>query len=633
MAATSIIIVMSTATPPSITTPIAPNLQHHHPGPATPSSATAATASAQPPLAVVSQWPPYAGYPLHLFTSSVEDEFRCIHCRQVLRAPLELSCDHLICRSCYAEATPASSTATATASAAVFKCPTCHAVITEQPHLNKPVQSLIQKLIITCPYKQYGCQHTGAIGKDESVIQQHIQQCPYAPIVCEGCGMEVLRGRKQQHDEHECKARKWQCEFCGEWVAKDEDESAKHRLNTFDRSLLCCHLRPCPNSCSLPTPPSSSASSTLSSSRPHKRQREEEPVSESKEVEPTHAPSTAGLRSALPFWQTAAHIPVCPLGPVTCAMCSVEVQRRDIASHFASFHPLKAVRIETEGRKVEEEKASSVREDERLREQAEKAEKRMQEAGAQLERKQHEWEAERNAQRDSIQQLHAARQADQRALAALQSHLDNTKQEAEQLRQRLQHLQQQQQQVQQQQVQQQQSAGHSPSHASQPQRQPLPNSQPQPQPQQQMNLDAFNSPFSPYYDPLASTRGLPPYTLPADSSPSSFAIRLSTFQTTLNGLLCTHCLQPRFQLTQPGSVQPCGSHHPSGRMLTADGKYSCCGRVKGSVGCQPRAMHVFDFEALQREYPEFRNKCHNVRASTTGVSSGGGRAEVNAMQL
>ena len=585
------------------------HLQQQSGGPPTPSSGPSPPA----PLAVVSQWPPYAGYPLHLFPAAVEDDFRCIHCRQVLRAPLELSCEHLICRSCYTPPTTATSpSASSTAAASAFVCPVCHAPIAEQPHGNKPVQTLIQKLILACPYKQYGCQHTGPIGKDESVIQQHLQQCQYAPIVCAGCGSEVQRGRQSHHDKYECDAGKWRCEFCGEKVAKDE-ESARHRVNTFDRSLLCCHLRPCPNACTLPrsAEPTSSTPST-SSARPHKRQREEEPNSETKEAE-LSPPSTAGLRTALPFWQMAAHVPVCPLAPVTCAICSIEVQRRDIAQHFASLHPLKAVRVAAEERKAEAEKAdgtsaSSALHDSQSREKAESAEKRVQEVSAVLERKQQEWEVERSAQRDSIQQLHAARQADQRAIAALQSQLGVKKQEAEQLRQRLQYQQQQQQQ---------QATSQSSSPSAFP-------------PQQHMNVDLFGSSPSLFFDPQTHTGRLP-HTPSTDSSPSSFSLRLATFQTTLNGLLCTNCLQPRFQLTQPGGLEPCGVFHPSGRMLTADGKYSCCGRVKGSVGCQQRPMHIFDFEALQREYPEFRDKCHNVRASTTGASTG--RAEASSMQI
>ena len=564
----------------------------------------------------MSQWPPYAGYPLHLFTSAVDDEFRCIRCRQVLRAPLELSCEHLICRSCYSEPSTAAASPSTSAAASAFKCPVCHALVTELPHLNKPVQSLIQKLVITCPYRQYGCQHTGPIGKDDSAIDQHLLQCMFAPTLCDGCGSEVQRRHKQHHDKHDCLAGKWQCQFCDEWVAKDDEDSASHRTNTFDRSLLCCHLRPCPNACTLPKPASASSVST----RPHKRQREEETDGETKEAEPS-LPSTAGLRSALPFWQMAAHVPVCPLGPVTCALCSTDVQRRDLVQHFASSHPLKAVRIEIEARKAEEEKqtAASGSEADHSREKAEVSEKRMQEARALLERKQQEWEVERAAQRDSIQQLHAARQADQRAIAALQSQLGIKKQETEQLRQRLQHQQQQHQQQQQQQQQQSVSQGSAASSSP---------------PQQQMNVDLFGCSPSLYFDPQTHTGRLP-HAPASDSSPSSFAIRLSTFQTTLNGLLCTHCLQPRFQLTQPGGLEPCGLHHPSGRMLTADGKYSCCGRVKGSVGCQPRPMHVFDFEALQREYPEFRDKCHNVRAATTATSaaSTAGRADTSSMQM
>ena len=145
-----------------------------------------------------------------------------------------------------------------------------------------------------------------------------------------------------------------------------------------------------------------------------------------------------------------------------------------------------------------------------------------------------------------------------------------------------------------------------------------------------MIVDPFGSSPSLFFDPRTH-KGPLPYTAATDSSPSSFSLRLNTFQTTLNGLLCLHCLQPRFQLTQPGGVEPCGAFHPSERMLTADGRYSCCGRVKGSVGCQPRPMHVFDFDALQREYPEFRDKCHNVRASTTGSSTG--RAQASSMQI
>ena len=582
----------------------------------------AESASTKSPLAIP-QWPPYAGYPLHLFPLPPQDDFKCGQCRQVLRSPLELPCEHLICRACYSPSSSSSSSSTtATAAAAAttastFHCPVCHEPVSEEPRINRPVQSLIQKLHITCPYKQYGCQHKSLIGKEESVIAQHLEHCLFGPVVCAGCSSEVQRGSKKQHEQYECVAGKWQCEHCSERVSNDEADSARHRTNTFDRSLLCCHLRPCPNDCSLPAPASSVV--TAASGRAHKRQREEESGSETKEAEPEPSPpSTAGKRTALPFWQMAAHTPVCPLAPVTCAVCSVEVQRRDFAQHFASSHPLKAVRIEVDGRKAAEEQkaANGASGDGPVRKRAEAAEKKAQELSSALERKQQEWEAERNAQRDSIQQLHAARQADQRVAGALQSQLAIQKAETEQLRQRLLITQQQQNHLhQQQQLQQQQKAiirSSSPTAA---------------QPRQQMNVDQTGptstlSPFAPR-QPQASPA--------ADSSASNFSLRLSTFQTTLGSLLCTNCLQPRFQLSRPGGTEPCGVFHPSERMLTADGKYGCCGRLKGSLGCVQRPMHIFDFDALQREFPEFRDKCHNLRASTTGVSSG--RAEASSMQM
>ena len=87
---------------------------------------------------------------------------------------------------------------------------------------DKSVIRELQKQLVYCCYKEYGC-------KDENItyglLEQHMRECPYGSVECpnkaNGCTARIPRGDLNRHKE-ECDYVKINCRYCKTAVIGNE---------------------------------------------------------------------------------------------------------------------------------------------------------------------------------------------------------------------------------------------------------------------------------------------------------------------------------------------------------------------------------------------------------------------------
>ena len=569
------------------------------------------------------------GYPLRWFPDITDDVFHCVSCHCCLRRAMELlPCDHLVCAACWVELSSRPKPLGGAAAGAV-SCPLCARAVSEA-RVNKPISAIISRWVMGCPYQERGCQHRCVIGRDEATMQSHLDlHCAFVPLPCSHCGQLVERRGRAQHEAEACTARLDECSHCHVRIPKlDAAQRAVHARNTVDPSLPCSNLRRCPNACttaaphadvspSQPSKPSSRPPSRLASGSLTKKRRHEDSKEEPEDADgadelttaPSSPPSLA-LPTVLPHWLVDGHLLVCPLQLLRCGVCQLAVRRVDVLQHFISHpgHPLVASDghgdehaaqtsegMSREGQRAKEERLVQ------LESECAAAVQRASASEEELAARRAQWLSESQSLDDSVRQLHRARQAEQSGLQALHEERERLQRQLVEQQSAIQQLQTQ--------LHAATAAARSASTSTSPA--VASHRQGQDGGDHRMTAAAL-PPRSAGLLPLSSSH--PPS--PPLSSSLPFSARLSQFESRLGALLCLHCHLPRRLLSSPGSSCPCSTHHPSERMLTMDSRYFCCGRPKGSAGCAAREKHEFDMAQLAVDFPDFKDRCHHIRAGT-----------------
>ncbi|KAJ3605195.1 hypothetical protein NHX12_027245 [Muraenolepis orangiensis] len=147
---------------------------------------------------------PLSGIPLSVLSVPMEDKYRCQHCHQVLRKPVQAKCGHRFCVHCFKLLT----------SSGPKPCDACH----QEDIYEEPVSILNSdqafpdnaagREIASLPAKclHQGCSWTGSA--------QHESHCDYEQVRCEACKNLVLRSEKDRHADRECEARTLNCKYC-----------------------------------------------------------------------------------------------------------------------------------------------------------------------------------------------------------------------------------------------------------------------------------------------------------------------------------------------------------------------------------------------------------------------------------
>ena len=161
------------------------------------------------------------GYDEERFATTVNRNFLCLICFNVLREPVLCPRNHhCFCRSCITKHLENSR-----------RCPTCADELTVET-LAEPqrmVRDYINELNIHCIYIDRGCQEILQLQH----LDSHEATCGFTPAVCtnQGCGATLNQRDLIHHQSELCEFRKLKCHSCGE-MTKTLASMEKRMANT-----------------------------------------------------------------------------------------------------------------------------------------------------------------------------------------------------------------------------------------------------------------------------------------------------------------------------------------------------------------------------------------------------------------
>ena len=143
------------------------------------------------------------GYAENRFQGSVDKNFFCPICTDVLKDPVQCHNQHYFCRSCITKHLENSQT-----------CPICMEKLTQEA-LSKPpriVQDYLDGLVINCEHSERGCANLVELGR----LEAHVSECVYRPVTCpnEKCDAIVNQADLDEHTSEVCEYREVYCEEC-----------------------------------------------------------------------------------------------------------------------------------------------------------------------------------------------------------------------------------------------------------------------------------------------------------------------------------------------------------------------------------------------------------------------------------
>ena len=139
------------------------------------------------------------------FQTSVDKNFFCPICQEVLKDPVQCHNEHYFCKACITQHLKNSKT-----------CPVCMEKVTEETLTEPPriVMGYLDGLIINCDHSERGCTELIELGS----LETHIRVCKYRPVTCpnEKCAAMMNWADLEQHTSEVCEYRQVYCEECGE---------------------------------------------------------------------------------------------------------------------------------------------------------------------------------------------------------------------------------------------------------------------------------------------------------------------------------------------------------------------------------------------------------------------------------
>ena len=146
------------------------------------------------------------GYDEERFATTVNQNFLCLICFNVLREPVLCPRNqHCFCRSCITKHLENSR-----------RCPTCADELTVET-LAEPqrmVKDILNELNIHCIYIDRGCHEILQL----QYLERHETTCGFTPAVCtnQGCGATLNQCDLIHHQSELCEFRNLKCHSCGE---------------------------------------------------------------------------------------------------------------------------------------------------------------------------------------------------------------------------------------------------------------------------------------------------------------------------------------------------------------------------------------------------------------------------------
>ncbi|KAI6655030.1 hypothetical protein LOD99_2319 [Oopsacas minuta] len=194
----------------------------------------------------------------YVFIGSVDEQFKCLICKKVMRDAVQTQCGHHFCYSCIFNFVKNSPNCI---------CPICHTQLDPRKILSpdEHIRERVRCMQIMCPHPN--CQTIGTIDEiershmnycdfrnfvrcdvcmtsmDKSQLPQHIQMCGIPIYKCEYCHSEIVYANKNHH-ELSCPNFKISCKYCGfEMYRIKYEEHCKNSCTAIRRD---CPYEKCP---------------------------------------------------------------------------------------------------------------------------------------------------------------------------------------------------------------------------------------------------------------------------------------------------------------------------------------------------------------------------------------------------
>ena len=143
------------------------------------------------------------GYAQDRFQVSVNKNFFCIICTEVLKDPVQCHNQHYFCKACITKHLQNSQT-----------CPVCVDNLTEEALCKPPkiVTDYLNGLIINCSHSERGCTEMMELG----TLKTHEAVGTYKPVACssEQCSVIVNMKDLEEHEKKHCENRLIHCHEC-----------------------------------------------------------------------------------------------------------------------------------------------------------------------------------------------------------------------------------------------------------------------------------------------------------------------------------------------------------------------------------------------------------------------------------
>ena len=142
------------------------------------------------------------------FQTSVDKNFFCPICHEVLKDPVQCHNEHYFCKACITQHLKNSQT-----------CPVCMEKVTEETLTEPPriVTGYLDGLIISCDHSERGCTEVLELVR----LEAHVSVCEYRSVTCpnEKCAKIMNFADLEEHTSEVCEYRQVFCEECGEGMS------------------------------------------------------------------------------------------------------------------------------------------------------------------------------------------------------------------------------------------------------------------------------------------------------------------------------------------------------------------------------------------------------------------------------
>ena len=144
------------------------------------------------------------GFGTDRFKISVDKNFLCPICADVLKDPVQCQNQHYFCKKCIKKHLETNAKS----------CPICVQDLSEETLAEAPriLTDYLNGLMISCDHSERGCTEEVPV----SILKFHVRKCDFRPIVCtnEKCGQTLNQKDLDDHVTDECEYRLVHCRDC-----------------------------------------------------------------------------------------------------------------------------------------------------------------------------------------------------------------------------------------------------------------------------------------------------------------------------------------------------------------------------------------------------------------------------------